>query len=56
MTPVLDAYNNNPHSITKLAPNKVNTDNEIQVLMNISKRAKKKSNYPKLEIGDNAKM
>ena len=56
MTPVLDAYNNSPHSTTKIAPNKVNKDNEIQVLMNISKRAKKKSNYPKLEIGDNVRV
>ena len=49
MSPVLDAYNNSPHSTTKIAPNKVNKENEMQVLMNISKRAKKKSNYPKLE-------
>ena len=42
MTPVLDAYNNNPHSITKIAPNKVDKDNEIQVLININKRAKKR--------------
>ena len=56
MTPVLDAYNNNPHSITKIAPNKVNKDNEMQVKMNIHKRAKKKSNYPKLEIGDNVRV
>jgi hypothetical protein len=39
--PVLDAYNNSPHSTTKVAPNKVSKDDEIQVLMNISKRAKK---------------
>ena len=56
MTPVLDAYNNNPHSITKIAPIKVDKDNEIQVLMNINKRAKKKGNYPKLEIGDNVRV
>ncbi len=40
--PVLDAYNNSPHSTTKIAPNKVNKENEIRELMNISKRAKKK--------------
>jgi hypothetical protein len=45
ISPVLDAYNNSPHSTTKIAPNKVKKDNEIQVLMNIRKRAKKKSNY-----------
>ena len=56
ISPVLDAYNNSPHSTTKIAPNKVNKENEIQVLMNISKRAKKKSNYPKLEIGDNVRV
>ncbi len=27
------AYNNSPHSTTKIAPNKVNKENEIQVLM-----------------------
>ncbi len=56
MTPVLDAYNNSPHSITKIAPSKVNKDNEFQVLMNINKRAKKEINYPKLEIGDNVRV
>ena len=55
MGPVLDAYNNNPHSITKIAPNKVNKENEIQVLMNINKRAKK-GKYPKLEVGDNVRV
>ncbi len=56
ITPVLDAYNNSPHSTTKIAPNKVNKDNEIQVLMNINKSAKKKGNYPKLEIGDHVRV
>ncbi len=56
ISPVLDAYNNSPHSTTKIAPNKVKKENEIQVLMNISQRAKKKSNYPKLEIGDNVRI
>ncbi len=35
---------------------KVNKDIEIQVLMNISKREEKKSNYPILEIGDNVRV
>ncbi len=34
--PVLDAYNNSPHSTTKIAPNKVNKENEIQVLMSLN--------------------
>jgi hypothetical protein len=55
VSPVLDAYNNSPHSTTKIAPNKVNKENEIQVLMNISKRAKK-GTYPKLEVGDNVRV
>jgi hypothetical protein len=55
VSPVLDAYNNSPHSTSKIAPNKVNKYNEIQVLMNISKRAKK-GIYPKLEIGDNVRV
>jgi hypothetical protein len=42
MGPVLDAYNNSPHSIIKIAPNKVNKDDQIQVLMNINDRAKTK--------------
>ncbi len=54
VSPVLDAYHNRSHSTTKIAPNKVIKDNEIQVLMNINKRGKKR-NYPKLEIGDNVK-
>ncbi len=50
-------YNYSPHSTTKIAPNKGNKENEIQVLMNISKRAKKKKgNYPKLAIGDNVRV
>jgi hypothetical protein len=52
---VLYAYNNSPHSTTKIAPNKVNKDNKIQVLMNITKRAKK-GTYPKLEVGDNVRV
>jgi hypothetical protein len=55
VSPVLDAYNNSPHSTTKIAPNKINKENEIQVLMNINKRAKK-GTYPKLEIGDNVRV
>ena len=31
VSPVLDSYNSNPHSTTKIAPDKVNTDNEYQV-------------------------
>ncbi len=42
MGPVLGAYNNSPHLATKIAPNKVNKDNEFKVLINISKRAKTK--------------
>ncbi len=55
VNPVLDAYNNSPHSTTKIAPNKVNKDNEIQALRNITKRAKK-GTYPKLEVGDNVRV
>ena len=55
MSPVLDAYNNSPHSTTKIAPNKVNKDNEIQVTMNIDKRAKK-GTYPVLNIGDDVRV
>ena len=55
MTPVLEAYNNTPHSTTKIAPNKVNEDNKFEVLKNISKRAKS-GKYPKLEVGDDVRV
>ena len=55
MGPVLDAYNNTPHSATKIAPNKVSKENEIQVTINLRKRAKK-GNYPKLNIGDDVRV
>ena len=55
MSPVFDAYNNSPHSATKIAPNKVNKDNEIQVLKNIDKRAKK-GTYPVLNLGDDVRV
>ncbi len=42
MGPVLDAYNNSPHSMTKIAPYKVNKDNQNQVLIKINDRAKKR--------------
>jgi hypothetical protein len=41
MIPVLDAFDSSPHSIAKIAPNKANIENEIQVLMNIDKGTKK---------------
>ncbi len=40
MGPVLVGYNNTPHSSTKIAPNQVNKDNEIQVTVNLHKLAK----------------
>ncbi len=55
ISPVLDAYNNSPHSATKIAPDKVNKDNENQVSMNISERAKK-GTYPVLNIGDDVRV
>ncbi len=53
-TPELDAFNNSTHSITKIAPNKLKKENEIQVLMNI--REQKKNNYPRLDIGDHVRV
>ncbi len=55
MSPVFDAYNNSPHSTTKIAPDKVYKENEIQVLMNINKSAKK-GTYPTLEGGNNVRV
>jgi hypothetical protein len=55
MGPVLDSYNNTKHSSTGIEPNKVNKDNQLQVQMNISKRAKK-GNYPKINIGDDVRV
>jgi hypothetical protein len=57
MGPVLDAYNNSPHSITKIAPDKVNKDNEMQVLIHISKKAHQKvGTYSKIKVGDNVRV
>ena len=55
MGPVLEAYNNTPHTTTKIAPNKVNKENEMQVLININNKAKK-GTYPTLEVGDNVRV
>jgi hypothetical protein len=40
MSPVLDTYDNSPHTSTKIAPNNASIENEIQVFMNNSKRVK----------------
>jgi hypothetical protein len=55
MSRVLDAYNDRPHSTKQIAPNKFNKDNEIQVLLNIDKRAQKGA-YPVLNIGDDVRV
>jgi len=48
---LVDAYNNTPHSSTKIAPNKINQTNQLQARMNMLNRAKVK-NYEPLEVGD----
>ncbi len=55
MDPVLDAYNNSTHSETKIAPKKINKDYEVQVLMNINKRAKRRT-FSVLNIGDDVRV
>jgi hypothetical protein len=37
MSPLLDSYNDSPHTETRIAPNKVNEENKYQVLININK-------------------
>ncbi len=55
MSLVLYAYNNSPHTATKIAPNKVKEGNGYQVLMNIQK-SEREIKYPKLEIGENVRV
>ncbi len=54
MSPVLDAYNSTPHTATKIAPDNVSKDNEVQESMNTKvKEQKKERTYPVLIVGDN---
>ena len=52
---VLDAYNNTKHSATGVAPNDVNSKNEIQIAMKLRKHAKV-GNYPEVNVGDQVRL
>ena len=52
---LLNAYNDTPHSSTKIAPNDINKSNEIEARMNIIKRSRKK-NYTKVNVGDEVRV
>ena len=52
---VLDAYNNTKHSATGVAPNDVNSKNEIQVAMKLRSKAKT-GNYPDIDVGDEVRL
>ena len=55
LQPVLDAYNNTKHSATGIAPNEVNSKNEIQVAMKLRSKAKT-GNYPDIDVGDQVRL
>ena len=55
LQPVLDAYNNTKHSATGIAPNEVNSKNEIQVAITLKNKAKT-GNYPDIDIGDQVRL
>ena len=52
---VLDAYNNTKHSATGVAPNDVNSKNEIQIAMKLRNKAKT-GNYPDIDVGDDVRL
>ena len=52
---ILKAYNNTPHSSTKISPNDINKGNETEARMNILKRSRKK-NYSKVNVGDEVRV
>ena len=52
---VLEAYNNTKHSATGVAPNDVNSKNELQIAMRLRKHAKT-GNYPDVEAGDQIRL
>ena len=52
---VLEAYNNNKHSATGIAPNEVSSKNELQVAMKLRRHAKL-GNYPDLGAGDQVRL
>jgi len=55
LQPVLDAYNNTPHSTTKVAPNKVNKSNEGEIAKIIKMKAKIKT-YEDINVGDSVRL
>ena len=55
LQPVLDAYNKTKHTSTGVAPNDVNSKNEVQVAMKMKKKAKVGS-YPDVNEGDNVRL
>ena len=52
---LVDAYNDTPHSSTKIAPNKINSSNIMEARMNMMKRSKTK-NYENINVGDTVRI
>ena len=52
---VLNAYNNNKHSATGVAPNNVSSKNETQIAMKLKSKAKLGS-YPDIKVGDQVRL
>ena len=55
LQPVLDAYNNTPHSTTKVAPNKVNKTNEGEIAKLIRMKGKVKK-YEDIDVGSKVRL
>jgi hypothetical protein len=52
---LVDAYNNTPHSSTKIAPNEINSSNIMEARINMMKRSKTK-NYENIDVGDTVRI
>lgn len=52
---LLDAYNNSPHTSTKIAPNKINNNNIVEARLNMLSKAKKKI-YDEILEGDTVRV
>jgi hypothetical protein len=55
LEPVLEAYNNTPHSTTKVAPNKVDKSNEGEIAKTIRMKGKVKT-YEDIKVGDKVRL
>jgi hypothetical protein len=52
---LVNAYNNTPHSSTRISPNNITEENETQARMNMLRRARTKK-YEEIEVGDKVRV